>query len=90
MGTRTTLEFINGTTTITCLVVCDEKKIHEGNYFNVFFVFSLKIKQADRPATYEDIQASPVMKSLPEEITPGEKEMVHNVIANIPVIPEDY
>lgn len=90
MGTRTTLEFIDGTTTIACLVVCEEKIVHEENCFNILFVFRLKIKQADRPATYEDIQASPAMKSLPEEITSGETEMVHNVIANIPVIPEDY
>ncbi len=54
------------------------------------FLFRLKIKQADRPATYDEIQASPAMKSLPAEITDGETEMVKNVIANIPVIPDEY
>jgi hypothetical protein len=54
------------------------------------FSFRLKIKQADRPATYDEIQASPAMKSLPAEITDGETEMVKNVIANIPVIPDEY
>jgi hypothetical protein len=49
-------------------------------------LFRLRIKQADRPATYDEIQSSPAMKSLPKEITNGETEMVKNVIANIPVI----
>jgi len=57
---------------------------------SVFFIFRLRIKQADRPATYDDIQASPAMKSLPDEITNGETEMVKNVIGNIPDIPDDY
>ncbi|CAF4512854.1 unnamed protein product [Rotaria magnacalcarata] len=50
----------------------------------------LRIKQAERPATYDEIQASPAMKSLPVDITNGESEMVKSVLANIPVIPEDY
>ncbi|CAF4934055.1 unnamed protein product, partial [Rotaria sp. Silwood1] len=50
----------------------------------------LRIKQVDRPATYDEIQASPAMKSLPAEITKEETDMVRNVIANIPIIPEDY
>ncbi|CAF1463004.1 unnamed protein product [Adineta steineri] len=50
----------------------------------------LRIKQAERPATYDDIQISPAMKSLPTEITSGETEMVKNVISNIPDIPDDY
>jgi len=50
----------------------------------------LRIRQADRPATYDEIQASPAIKSLPEEITNGETEMVKNVIANIPMIPDEY
>ncbi len=53
-------------------------------------LFRLKIKQADRPATYDEIQTSPAMKSLPAEITDGETEMVKNVIANIPLIPDEY
>ncbi|CAF3200953.1 unnamed protein product [Rotaria sp. Silwood2] len=53
-------------------------------------VWLLRIKQVDRPATYEEIQTSPAMKSLPAEITNEETEMVKNVIANIPVIPDDY
>ncbi|CAF1440946.1 unnamed protein product [Rotaria sp. Silwood1] len=53
-------------------------------------VWLLRIKQVDRPATYDEIQASPAMKSLPAEITKEETDMVRNVIANIPIIPEDY
>jgi hypothetical protein len=30
------------------------------------------------------------MKSLPDQITNGETEMVKNVIGNIPDIPDDY
>jgi hypothetical protein len=50
----------------------------------------LRIRQADRPTTYDEIQVSPAIRSLPAEITDGETEMVKNVIANIPVIPDDY
>ncbi|CAF1081704.1 unnamed protein product [Adineta ricciae] len=53
-------------------------------------VWLLRIKQADRPATYDDIQACPAMKSLPADITSEEAEMVRNVIAKIPDIPDDY
>jgi hypothetical protein len=64
----------------------------ECRFFRItfFLLFRLRIKQADRPATYEEIQMSAAMKSLPEEITSGETEMVKNVIANIPLIPDDY
>ena len=53
-------------------------------------VSRLKIKQADRPSTYDEIQASPAMKSLPSEITNEETVMVRNVIANIPLAPDDF
>jgi mitogen-activated protein kinase kinase 3 len=53
-------------------------------------VWLLRIRQADRPTTYDEIQVSPAIRSLPAEITDGETEMVKNVIANIPVIPDDY
>ena len=53
-------------------------------------MFRLKTQQNERPRTYEDIQESPAMKSLPEEITTEESEMVRNVIAHIPVILEEY
>ncbi|CAF1302516.1 unnamed protein product [Rotaria sordida] len=51
---------------------------------------TLRIKQVNRPATYDEIQASPAMKSLPPEVTNEETEMIRNVIANIPIIPDDY
>jgi hypothetical protein len=54
------------------------------------FKFRLKIKQVERPATYDEIQTSPAMRSLPAEITKEETDMVKNVIGNIPLIPDDY
>ena len=53
-------------------------------------MFRLKTQQNERPRTYEDIQESAAMKSLPDEITIGENEMVRTVIAHIPVIPDEY
>jgi hypothetical protein len=70
------------------LVVSEETNAYEKRFF--FVKFRLRIRQADRPATYDEIQASTAMKSLPDEITNGETEMVKNVIANIPLIPDDY
>lgn len=53
-------------------------------------LFSLKTKQVERPTTYDDIQMSPAMKSLPPDITKEESEMVDIVIAHIPVAMDDY
>ena len=54
------------------------------------FLFSLRIRQEDRPLSYDEILASPIMQSLPEEITDGETQMVKTVLENIPSIPDDY
>jgi len=50
----------------------------------------LRIRQEDRPLSYDEILASPIMQSLPEEITDGETQMVKTVLENIPSIPDDY
>jgi len=53
-------------------------------------VWLLKTKLAERPATYEDIQASPAITALPAKITQEETEMVQKVIANVPIVTDDY
>jgi len=53
-------------------------------------IWLVKVKQDDRPATYDDILASSAMKSLPEEITSGETEMVKNVLMNIPQLSDEF
>ena len=99
MVTRTTDKSFNRTATIDCLVVSHSwgqrktKRLQKWSYLwenQCFFLFRLRIKQADRPATYDDIQACPAMKSLPADITSEEAELVRNVIAKIPDIPDDY
>jgi hypothetical protein len=90
MGTRTTNKHINRITTTHCLVVSYYSLFEEDAKIQFDVLFRLRINQASRPATYDEIQSSPAMKSLPKEITSGETEMVKNVITNIPVIPDDY
>jgi hypothetical protein len=56
----------------------------------LFVSFRLKEQQADRPATYDDILASPAMRSVPVEITNGEAEMAKKVIEHIARTSENH
>jgi serine/threonine protein kinase len=53
-------------------------------------IWLLKEQQADRPATYDDILASPAMRSVPVEITNGEAEMAKKVIEHIARTSENH
>lgn len=89
LGTRSTEESFKWVTTIDYLAVSSSEWSCSSSH-PIDLQIRLKTKQEDRPATYDEIQASPAMKSLPEGITKEETEMVQKVIANIPIIPDDY
>lgn len=49
--------------------------------YSLFFtLFRVKVKQEERPEKYDDIFASPAMRSLPEEPNSEEEEIVRTVI----------